>query len=336
MKKFWLNTIRFVIGSMLIAQLLAFVVTTLQFDLATDYRLQIDQFLQQASEIELITMGNSHNLALDLNEFDQKGYQLWRGAGDFFEIKYFSEHFSDEFSSVQTVLIPASYFAFHIKTNTWEILKKDRRAMYTVIPSWDFIEGEFQEFVLGKIYLIFPLETLVREEHWEMVIRSLFDKSLRTANTKRAEDGQEIVAKYMACEYQDFEELVTHTKEIGIPEHREGQLYSLETHPNLPTEAYQAAVEIIQVLQARDIRVVFYTPPYFEAYTDLYDPETVAVMKGYMAQLEQEYQIEYYDFSTDPEFIHDHRLFYDDDHLNLCGARRFSAKLNQILSQNAP
>ena len=153
--------------------------------------------------------------------------------------------------------------------------------MYTVLPSWTFIDGEFQEFVLGKIYLIFPLETLVRNDHWEMVIQSLFDKSLRTANTNRAEDGQEVIAKYTACEYKEFNELVTYTKEIGIPHHLEGQRESLEAHPNLPTKAYEAAVDVIEVLQGRDIRVVFYTPPYFEAYSDLYDPETVAVMKGY-------------------------------------------------------
>ncbi|MGB0383267.1 MAG: hypothetical protein ACPGWR_00460 [Ardenticatenaceae bacterium] len=336
MKKFGLNTTGFIIGSVLIAQLLAFVVTTLQFDLATDYRLQIDQFLQQSSEIELVTMGNSHNLALDLHEFDQKGYHLWRNAGDFFETKYLLEHFLPELSNVRTVLIPASYFTFHIKKSTWEILKEERQRMYTVIPSWDFIDGEFQEFLLGKIYLIFPFETLVRNDHWEMVIQSIFDKSLRTANTNRAENGQEIVAKYMACEYQEFDDLVTYTKEIGIPQHLEGERDSLEAHPNLPTEAYEVAIDLIQALQERDIRIVFYTPPYFEAYTDLYDPETVAVMKGYMAQLQQEYQIEYYDFSTDPDFIHDHRLFYDDDHLNLCGAKLFSAKFNQTLSQNAP
>ena len=331
MKKFWLNTTLFVIGGVLIAQLLTFVVRTLQSDYATDYRLQIDQFLQQSSEIELITMGNSHNLALDLNEFDQKGYHLWRNGGDFFEIKYLLDYLLPKFSNVRTVLIPASYFTFHINKSSWKILKRDRRRMYTVIPSWRFIDGEFQEFVLGKIYLIFPLETLVRQDHWEMVIQSLFDKSLRTGNTNRAEDGQEVIAKYTACEYKEFNELVTYTKEIGISHHLEAQRDSLESHPNLPTQAYEAAVDVIEVLQERDIRVVFYTPPYFEAYTDLYDPETLAVMKGYMAQLQQEYQIEYYDFSTDPEFIHDHRLFYDDDHLNLCGARLFSAKLNKII-----
>ena len=208
--------------------------------------------------------------------------------------------------------------------------------MYSVIPSWDFIEGDLSEFVLGKIQIIFPINRLLQEDHWKRVIQSIFDKNLRTANTNRGEDGQELFEKYRTCEYKEFDELVTFTKEVGIPEHTNGQKLSLEINPNLPADSYATAVRIIQKLQARNIRVVFYTPPYFETYNELYDKETIATMKAYMARLQQTHDVEYYDFSNDPQFVRNNRLFYDDDHLNRCGAKIFSAKLNQILIANAP
>ncbi len=336
MRIFLAKGILFLIGSILIAQGLSLVATTLQFDVATDYRLQVNQFRQQLSEIELVTLGNSHNLAVDLNEFDQKGYHLWRDAGDFFEIQYLADHLVYDSSSIETVLIPASFFAFHIQKSAWEKLRENRQALYTVIPSWNFIDGQLKEFILGKIYVVFPVETLVREDHWERVIQSIFDKSFRTADKFRGKDGQEIVERYQKCEYKEFDELVTFTKEIGIPEHTNGQNRSLEMNPNLPADSYAAAVRIIQKLRARNIRVVFYTPPYFEMYNELYDKETVATMKAYMARLQQAHGVEYYDFSNDPQFVRNNRLFYDDDHLNRCGAKIFSAKLNQILIANAP
>lgn len=336
MRKFLFRGTLFVIGGILIAQVLALVITTLQFDSITDYRLQVDQFLQQSSEIELVTLGNSYNLSLDLDRFDQKGYHLWRNAGDFFELQYLAEQLIDDSLNIETALIPASYFSFHIRKSAWERLRKDRQAMYTVMPSWHFIDAQLPEFIWGKINLIFPLDILLREDHWEAVIPSIVDKSLRTANTGRGKDGQELSSGYANCEHKALEELVTFTNEVGIPEYEEGQNHSLQMNPNLPAEAYATAVEIIQMLQAQDIRVVFYTPPYFEAYNDLYDKETVATMKGYMAQLQEEHSVEYYDFSTDPEFTREYRLFYDDDHLNQCGAKIFSAKFNQILIQNAP
>jgi len=336
MKIFFFKGTLFVVGGILIAQALTLVVTTLQFDLVTDYRLQVNQFLQQSSEIELVTLGNSHNLAIDLDEFNQKGYHLWRPGGDFAEAEYLADHLLEHSQNVQTVLIPTSYISFHAYKKSFERHKIDRRAMYSVIPSGDFIRGDFNEFMIGKAQVLFPLDSLLQEDHWALVIQSIFDKSLRTANTKRGADGQELIKQYRECKYREFDNLVTYTKKVGIPTHVQMQNTSLQNKPNLPTEAYATIVRIIQKLQTEEIRVIFYTPPYFEIYNDLSDKETIVTMKGYMAQLQQDYGVEYYDFSEDPTFVHNNRLFFDDDHLNKCGAKIFSAKLNELLLDNAP
>ena len=69
------------------------------------------------------------------------------------------------------------------------------------------------------------------------------------------------------------------------------------------------------------------TPPYYETYNDIYlkeDPGAIQQMKYNMVRLQDELSIEYYDFSTDEEFVSRYDLYKDSDHLNVCGARLFT------------
>lgn len=338
MKKFLFKTTLFVVGAMLIAQALAFVVTSLQLDQIAAYQLQIKKLLKNKEKINLITIGNSHHMSIDFKSLDQKGYHLWREGGDFFEMKYQLETLLPRLPNNKTVLIAVSYFSFHSDKSARENTKEERIWMYAALPSLSFIEGEFKYFILGKINQFFPLHTIVRPDHWNQVFGRIFifNKSLRTTNIERGEDGQSLQYQYVGCKYYELHDLIIKTKEIGVQKYFKTQHEALANHPHLTTDAYETVVQMIEYLQERNIRTVFYTPPYFETYTEFYDAETVKLMKSYMEQLQQDYKIEYYDFSTDPEFIHNHRLFVDDDHLNLCGARQFSAKLKEILSENAP
>jgi quinol monooxygenase YgiN len=103
---------------------------------------------------------------------------------------------------------------------------------------------------------------------------------------------------------------------------------------HLQRDTYRTAVELIRLLQERDIRVVFYTPPYYESYVELSDPAMIEEMKQIMSGLQQEYGVEYYDLSADEELISDSRLFLNSDHLNLCGARVFSTRLNELMESH--
>jgi hypothetical protein len=96
----------------------------------------------------------------------------------------------------------------------------------------------------------------------------------------------------------------------------------------------QTTREMIQYLQARNIQVVFFTPPYYEAYITSYqlaDPQAMQGMVETMQALRQEFGIEYYNYAADPTFSADFRLYKDSDHLNLCGKEQFSQSLSQSM-----
>ncbi len=110
-------------------------------------------------------------------------------------------------------------------------------------------------------------------------------------------------------------------------------------HADIDLDTYSAMVNIIQQLQERNVRVIFVTPPYFYAYTKAYQsnaPESISLMEQNMQKLQQDYHIEYYNFSMDKNFTLNHRIFTDSDHLNPCSAKNFSRKFKQIIAENTP
>jgi len=70
-----------------------------------------------------------------------------------------------------------------------------------------------------------------------------------------------------------------------------------------------------------------YTPSFFITHTEIYDPETIARMKGMVQAVVEEYGIEYHDFGIHPAISPDPTFFRDDDHLVQNAAQLFSFDL---------
>lgn len=99
-------------------------------------------------------------------------------------------------------------------------------------------------------------------------------------------------------------------------------------------DTLERLAKTIEYLQKRDVQVVLYTPPYYEAYTAHFmgqGSDIVEHMHQSVAQLQETYQVEYYDFSSDPNLITTSDLFFNSDHVNECGGRAFSERLGKAM-----
>lgn len=112
------------------------------------------------------------------------------------------------------------------------------------------------------------------------------------------------------------------------------------TFPECNEEAMQALEDILALCQERGWQAVLVTPPYLEAYdqvfsdwSDQFHPR----FYSYVDQLSQKYGAPYLDYSHDPEFVQRYDLYKDIDHLNLDGAqildRRLYADLKDLLGE---
>jgi hypothetical protein len=108
-------------------------------------------------------------------------------------------------------------------------------------------------------------------------------------------------------------------------------------HPGLEQDSYAALARTIEQLQARGVRVVLYTPPYYDRYSTYFTEQGSNIldrMKLEVERLQETYGVEYYDFSRDPKLISQPEFFYNSDHLSDCGRRVFSGELLEELTDN--
>jgi hypothetical protein len=90
----------------------------------------------------------------------------------------------------------------------------------------------------------------------------------------------------------------------------------------------------IELLQAREVRVVLFTPAYYEKYTLYFEEQGIGSrdrMHESVQRLQQTYQVAYYDLSHDLTLVSSPELFYNSDHLGDCGIRVFSEKLVSVM-----
>lgn len=94
-------------------------------------------------------------------------------------------------------------------------------------------------------------------------------------------------------------------------------------------EVIQELKKFILTLQENGIHPILFSSPTYHKYNQYLNPETIHKNKMDISNLTQEFNIEYWRFNEDPRFkIID---FYNQDHLNKKGAKKFSKILNEKL-----
>lgn len=331
MKKTISQTMLFFMGGVLLVHGFAYITKHVAPDGNTEALLEeqqnVEELLANRETIEAIAIGNSHTWSINLKALGYEGYLFARPGGDLFEIRYHLEALIPRTTSVRTVLIPMSYHMFRFDNANAEETEARRTHIYNAVPSWKFIKGDFKNFIVGKSHFIVPIQTVLRRDNW----KGIFDEL--TGNGKGKLSPVETAVD--DCSYLEKEKLLGYTRGRVTRVTRLTR-EMMAKHSDLEEESFRVATEILLFLRAKQIRVIFFTPPYFHAYTDLYltqDKETVVRMQQTMRRLQQEYGVEYYDFSRSKEFATNDKLFRDGDHLNGCGAILFSEKFKRVLKQ---
>lgn len=330
MKRFIISFSGFLLLGFILNLLLAYVSSRYAYRYPRE-ELRIQQLFSKTNSIDALSVGNSHAQSLDFATLGyNNGYAIWQGGGDVFEAEYQLKALLPRLPNVKTVFFAISYFTFHADNATIPNRLVMRRRDYVAIPSFSWVDGDFGNFFRTKF---FPI---VREDHWEEVFYAMVkgkkNYSLSTLEESLGVNsyGQLIDKRYLG-QPLSLDALTTLTREVEVPEQLHLNAEMVENHPTLVQDVYKTLVSIIKSLQDRNIRIIFYTPPYFYLYSELYDQEMIAVMKHNMDTLQEDFGVEYYDLSTDPTIAPNHLLFYDDDHLNKDGATAFSQKLKHVI-----
>lgn len=276
--------------------------------------------MERKQAIQAITIGNSHSDSINFEVLGLTGQSLARVSADLFEGERYIDSIVDELGALQTVFIPLSYYSFSIDNATQARTRMLRIDLYSMLPTWVPIAGDSTNLILGKVHRFTNVMDVARPDHWQEVItrlprlRDLEDPTLTEADT---------------CSPLTQAEIETHVEAVAY--RNQVAAYEMASaHPHLVEDALAAAGKTIERLQAKGIAVILFTPPYYDSYNEHFATHAAGLldeMQTAVRQLQDRYQVAYYDFSHDPAIVNRRELFLNSDHLNACGSQLFTERL---------
>jgi hypothetical protein len=336
-RKFFAKAFAFLLGAILILNLsgtLADRVAPLE-DWRIEHQGRLEHLRARQNVIEAVTLGNSHSDSLAYSVLGIEGQSLAFAAADLFEIEKYATLLDHGLPRLKTVFIAISDYSFRWDNGAIEPYRTQRRIrFYSMVPVWSPIHGDVSDFLLGRMESYTHLMSVMRSDYWLGVWVGLTSNG--TSATSEY-DGVLTSSVWGMCPHYTAEQLDAHALRTARRNVSDSDRMA-SAHPRLEQDAYDALARTIQELQSKGIRVILFTPTYYEKYTEYFMQDgssIVADMKGMIQKLHKTYQVEYYDFSNDQEIMSHPELFYNSDHLGDCGKKIFTKKLLQAMNGNA-
>ena len=329
MRIFFFKAVSFLIGVGLLSTVLgplADRVAPLE-DWRVEHQRNRNHLYENRELIEAITLGNSHSDALDYSVLGIEGQSLALAAADLFEVEKYVAALDGELPRLKTVFIAVSYYSFSRDNAKFDSLASRRIGFYSMVPVWSPIEGDTQNFLLGKVNAYTHVMSVARSDNWQGVWRSLF--SGPSPESLLTYDGVRTTSAWGECSHYSDEQLDAHALEIA-GRNVSSSMEMAAAHPGLEQDAFDALSRTIERLQLRGIQVILFTPPYYRLYSEYFEEQGPTIIEQWRQatdRLQEIYHVPYYDFSMDAEIITHPELFYNSDHLSDCGRRVMTEKL---------
>jgi hypothetical protein len=301
-----------------------------------DYQQKRANLTARNELVRAITLGNSHGDSIDYSVLGMDGQSLVLPAADLFEIEKTVTSLDDKLPNLNTAFITISYYSFNRDNAKLESLRSRRIGFYSMVPVWAPIQGDLANFVMGKLDAYTHVMSVVRSDAWKGVWPGLLADT--SPKNPFPYDGVHTTSIWGECFHYTAEQLDAHAREIA-ERNVSSSVQMASAHPGLERDSFDALARTIKRLQSRGVRVVLYTPAYYEKYNTYFaegGSDMIHRMKLAVAHLQEIYRVEYYDFSDDLELTTYPELFYNSDHLGNCGSKVISAKLLERMGAPSP
>lgn len=204
----------------------------------------------------------------------------------------------------------------------------NRRKFYSASPALDWIPNDFSNYFRGKI-----LEPLATPDHFRTFLEGIMFSSAEPP--EKALQLDPFGRNNTPYRYQQIsrDSLIKETIEATVPIFKLTQDVVLDIDPAVTERSFAAMERIVEFLQAKDIRIILYIPPLYEAYNTHFPETRKKPIRNLLNGLKQQYRLEFYDFSQDSLISKNHLYFQDGNHLNYYGAKAFSKKYAYIFNR---
>lgn len=312
-KKILSRAVIYLVTVVVICELLSFVIPA---ESVTVQKNMINAVYARRDKIESLAFGRSHGGSLDYNIWDKPGKNLSMGGQDIASIKYSLDYLSPELPHLQEVLICISYSSLYFDNEALSSgnLNDARKGLYAAIPSYKLISAnDYNNMVFGKLFAFIQADYGFRK-----LVKAVKNKEERKSS-KQVGDILVDTAKMLQ------------SAKVDAFDHSKDKKLALQYNPQIREQYLKYLKEIALELKARKVKCIFYTPPFYKAYTDNYPQKDIEETEGVMADLCKQTGTTYYDFSAYRTMADNMTLYSNADHLNLAGKEQFTKAFKEVL-----
>lgn len=277
----------------------------------TYLELKRDYLETQLGEIEVLSTGHSYGDAINPQYLDHKGFNLFNDAEDLYYDIQVMEKYLDRMPNLRVVLLPVSYFSLDYRQEhgPWAWRAPFYKFVFN-IPSSEPLS------IVNPSYYSYSFAY-----GWREVLTYLATNfSSRMTNLMYA-DGWREVGKQGLIDGRESDRAGLQSIEYIET--------ILKDPKNIPFNLNLLS-KFIEKCQARNIKILLFTPPGFHNYYDHINPVKYQQMQVQIQQLVAKYQLAYFDFLKDTRF--GAADFYSIDHVNDLGAAKFSRIINDLVN----
>ncbi len=301
MRRFLKNFCFFIIPVLLVSGS----VEVLVRNIPNDYLYKREYLDENASTIEVLFLGSSHAYR-DINPayIDAKSFNAAYVSQSLYYDYKILEKYKNNWSHLKYVVIPVSYFSLFYdlgdSPESWRIknysIYYSMRTTYHIADYSELLSNRL-DVNLGRIFAYY----VERQTNITSSELGWGAKSRSDAEVDLVEKGKTAAQRHTAADSLFFDENVN----------------------NL--------MSIISFADEHNAQVVFYTPPAFKTYIENLDERQLSRTIQTMTELDNLYSnVVYVNFLTSNLF--DQGDFYDADHLNEIGTRKFTLEIGKLLN----
>lgn len=260
------------------------------------------KFFDVPENIQIANVGSSHGLnSFDYSDVSYRGFNFGLSSQRFFYDYAIVKQYVDKFDKNAVLLIPISYFEItQIKTDF-----KDQRARY-----YHFLDKENMDFYSIQEKILFTrIPVLTAGQTFKFIIKDQPPPTRVLKVTKEPELTRHSINRHR-----------------GWTSNRKADI---ETREEAFSHNKSLVSQMVEFCYAHNIQPVLVTTPITSALNNIFwekTPDFFDDFYRFTGELQEAYpSLPYLDYSHDPRFENDFSLFRDSDHLNIDGAKKFTA-----------
>lgn len=276
----------------------------------TVYKQKLKGLQEGYNDIELLIFGNSHAYNdIDPRQFDVKSYNMAGSNQSIYFDKRITLKHLNKLTNLKYVLISFDYHSMYFSSqgirDTW------------LYYDYDIKYKHKKELLSDISYFWFGYTPRI-------TISMIKDDILSTI--KNEQQTGDVIIKGWVPEFGQNESSFMESAIKSRANYFNGEIEKSTEYQ----EILDDLEDFIIRLRAKNIEPVFITAPMYQEIYKFLRPEYISENKKTLNYLKEKYNVPHWDFSKK---IYDKSLYFNADHLNENGAKKFSKDLNEFLKK---